>query len=167
QALGNVDRRAAPVLAFAVTHLVQLGQGAFGITGGHAYQCHHPHPENSAGTTEVKGNRHASQVTGTNAGGKAGAQGLKRRDAMNIALPGAPDGPNHLAEVNELEKAQANSEEHTDSQQAVYEDIAPENRIEKIDNCSHGVTPCDLWMKVNEVAGKSSTVKLQADCGNP
>lgn len=57
---------------------------------------------------------------------------------MNVAFTGAANGPDHFAEIDELQKTQADGEEDTNGQKAVDEDITPENRVEKIDNCSHG-----------------------------
>ena len=57
---------------------------------------------------------------------------------MYIAFPGATDGADHFAEIDELKEAQTDGKEYTDGKQAIDEDIAPEDRVEKINNCSHG-----------------------------
>ena len=138
QAFGNVHRRASPVLALAVANLVQLGQSAFSVTGGHTDEGYHPHPENGTGTAQVQGNRNPGKVTGTHPGGQAGAQGLERRNPVYVAFPGTTDGADHFAEIDELKEAQTDGKEDTDGKQAIDEDIAPEDRVEKINNCSHG-----------------------------
>ena len=63
---------------------------------------------------------------------------------MDIAFPGAADGTNHFSEIDELEKTQADREEDAHGEQAVDQDIAPENRVQEIDNCGHRLAPCDL-----------------------
>ncbi len=66
KSLCQIESRPPAILPFTVTDLVELGQGTFCVSGSHAHQCNHPHPENGSGSTEIESYRHASDIAGAN-----------------------------------------------------------------------------------------------------
>ncbi|KAG1382086.1 hypothetical protein G6F59_017873 [Rhizopus arrhizus] len=62
QALLDVVRRPAAVLALGITVLVDLRQGGFDEGTGGTEKGHHPHPEDRPRAAEGDGHRHAGDV---------------------------------------------------------------------------------------------------------
>ena len=77
QAVLHIEGRAAAQLAFRITTLVQLAQGAFDQAAGHADQGGHPHPEHGTGATQGNGNTDAGNVARADTAGQAQHQCLK------------------------------------------------------------------------------------------
>ena len=138
QAARDVEGRAAAVLAVIVGDLVELGQRALGIGRGHADQGHHPHPEDRTRTAQIERHRHAGDVAGADPRGEADGQRLEGRDAGLVGLLRARDHPEHLAEMHDLHEAETPGEVDADGQEAVDEDVAPEDRVQEPDDRFHG-----------------------------
>ena len=138
QAMGQVEGGAAAEVAVHVADLVELGQRALGVAGGHAQQGHHPHPEDRTGPAQVQGHRHTGQVAGANSRRQAGAQGLERRDAAGGRTGALQDQAKKLGEVTELQKPQPQREQDADGQQAIDEDVVPEDAVDEVDQGGHG-----------------------------
>ncbi|MNZ65514.1 hypothetical protein D3C78_837110 [compost metagenome] len=141
QTPGDIERRTAAILTVAVTHFIQLRQGAFRVGRGHAQRGHHPHPEHRTRPAEGNGHRHTGKVTGTDPRGQAGTQRLKRRDATWIIRRGTQHRTEELGQMAKLDKAQADSKVDTCSQQAIDQDIPIEKGIQCVDHGCHCLFP--------------------------
>src|SRR3990167_2689128 len=80
EAVLDVEGRAATVGAVCFAALVQLGQGALEVAGGHADQRHNPHPEDRAGAAEHDRHRDTGDIAGTDATGYGKHQRLERAE---------------------------------------------------------------------------------------
>ncbi len=99
QAVLNIERRAATILAFGVAAFVELAEGAFEETAGHADQGSDPHPEYGARATEGDGDPDTGDVTGADATGKAQHQGLERTQLTRAAAQAVAKDSEHVKKV--------------------------------------------------------------------
>ncbi|MNY03382.1 hypothetical protein D3C86_1359960 [compost metagenome] len=134
EAVEDVEGRTAAVGAVGTAALVQLRQRALEVAGGHAEQGNQPHPEDRAGAAEHDRYRHASDVAGADAAGDAEHQRLERAELAFLALGGAGEDLEHVAEVAQLHHGRTQSEEQADTDQGDDEDLAPEQVVEKIEH---------------------------------
>ena len=125
KALLHVISRAATVVAILILNFVKLGQGAFDEGGRHADKGDQPHPEDGTGATQIDGNSHTGQVASAHAGGKTGAERLKRGDASIVRFTAVFQHGKHVAKVTDLDKTQSESEKDPDPDQQVDEHSSP------------------------------------------
>ncbi len=116
---------AATVVAILILDLVELGQSAFDEGGRHTDKGDKPHPEDGAGATQIDGDGHTGQIAGADPGGKAGAESLKGGDAGVVRFAAVFQHGEHVAEVADLDKTQAEGEEDTDPDEQVDEHSSP------------------------------------------
>ena len=140
QATTDVEGRTTAVEAMMVVDLVELGQRAFRVGGGHAQQGHDPHPEERPGAASVDRHGHTRDVAGPHPRGQAGGQRLDGGDALTVLLGRAGHRTDELPEVEDLQKAQTDREIDAYRQQAVDQNVAPDNRVDRIDRIGHGVS---------------------------
>ncbi|MNZ91666.1 hypothetical protein D3C78_1106600 [compost metagenome] len=136
QAMFDVIRRAAAVLAFAVATLVQLAEGAFDEAAGHTHQRRHPHPEHRAGATEGHGDADTGNIARTDAAGEAEHQRLEGAELFAAAAQAVAKYRKHVGEVTQLNETRADREvtAQTDNEHDQY--LA---REEVVNDFKHGV----------------------------
>ena len=127
---------AAPVVAILILDLVELGQGALHEGGGHADEGDQPHPEDGARATQIDGDGHTGQIARPDAGRQAGTQSLEGGDAGAVGFATVAQDREHVAEVADLDKTQAEGKEDTDPDQQVNEHGSPH---QVVNHCNQGV----------------------------
>ena len=139
QATADVEGRAAAVETMMVIDLVELRQRTFRVGRGHAQQGHDPHPEERPGATGVDRHGHAGDVAGPHPRGQAGGQCLDGGDALAVLLGRAGHRPDEFPKTEDLQKAQTDREIDAYRQQAVDQNVAPDDRVDRINRIGHGV----------------------------
>ena len=85
------------------------GEDGFGVFGGNAEDCDHPHPEDGARSTNGNGTGDASDIARSNRGGQRRHQGLERCD---LTVAGGLAGTQHhrdaVAQALQWHEAKAN-----------------------------------------------------------
>ncbi len=134
EAVLDVERRAAAIGAVRFAALVQLGQRAFEIAGGHAHQGHYPHPEDRARAAEHDRHRDAGDVACTDPAGDREHQRLEGGELSRLPLEGVAEDREHVAEIAELDEAGTDGEEQTQADQHNDQQFAPDKVVEKVEH---------------------------------
>ncbi|MNC18370.1 hypothetical protein D3C75_662690 [compost metagenome] len=124
------------VVAVFILDLVELGQGTLDEGGGHADEGDQPHPEDGTRPPQIDGDGHTGQVAGAHTGSQAGTQGLEGGDAGTVGFAAIAQYREHVAEVTDLDKPQAEGKEESDPDQQVNEHGSPH---QVVNHCNQGV----------------------------
>ena len=138
----DVVGRAAHGFAVFVGFLILKGEHGFGIVGGHAEEGAEPHPEDSAGAAGGDGGSRTGDVASAHLSGNGGGEGLEGAHAGLIgafAMQGcvAEEALEGVAELANLDEAQAEGVENTGAAEEEEKEPAPQYVIDGIDKGSN------------------------------
>ena len=131
-----IIHRSADKISLGVSFTKMYGKGNFSKFGTHAKDSRDPHPEDSTGTADGDGTRHACNVAGAYGARQCGAHRLKRRHGTigsilfaEHASDGSFDG---VGEFADLQKAGPHTEQQTHADDAHHGRDPPDKAVDRL-----------------------------------